>query len=80
MYFKKIYDYNDTIFFINFKSEVKILIESNAEDSEVNFIISYIVYNASWSPKYDIRVFGKEKKMIVIIKLYFDFKNFIFIY
>lgn len=27
--------------------------------------ISYIVYNASWSPKYDIRVFGKDKKMIV---------------
>ncbi len=23
------------------------------------------MYQASWTPKYDIRVFGKEKKMIV---------------
>ena len=27
--------------------------------------MSYIVYRASWTPKYDIRVFGKEKKMII---------------
>lgn len=25
--------------------------------------ISYLVYNASWSPKYDVRAFGKDKSM-----------------
>lgn len=49
----------------NQKKEVKILVESKTDDSEVDLTISYIVYNASWSPKYDIRVFGKDKKMII---------------
>jgi uncharacterized protein (TIGR02231 family) len=28
-------------------------------------LISYLVYNASWIPKYDIRVFNKDKSMVI---------------
>ncbi len=41
------------------------MIECKSDSADVNLLVSYIVYQASWSPKYDIRVFGKEKKMIV---------------
>lgn len=49
----------------NEKKEVKILVNSKADDTEINLTISYIVYRASWSPKYDIRAFGKDKKLII---------------
>jgi len=42
------------------------LIEAAKENAEVNLSISYVVYNASWTPKYDIRVFNKDKSMVVI--------------
>ncbi len=51
------------------------MIDVKSDDAEVQLFVSYIVYNASWSPKYDIRVFTKEKTMTVnkkIVKL-FDF-------
>jgi hypothetical protein len=58
-------NYRKTIFFNS--SEIVILIEAAKENSEVNLSISYVVYNASWTPKYDIRVFNKDKSMVVII-------------
>ena len=42
-----------------------ILIEAKSDDTQVNLFVSYVVYNASWTPKYDIRVFSKDKSMIV---------------
>jgi hypothetical protein len=46
-------------------SEVSILIESLKDNEEAQMIVSYVVYNAQWTPKYDIKVFDKDKSMIV---------------
>ena len=35
------------------------------KDVDVRLFISYVVYNASWSPSYDLRVFTKDKSMKV---------------
>ncbi len=35
------------------------------KDVEVELCVSYVVTNAKWSPKYDIRVFGSDKQMKV---------------
>ena len=43
------------------------MIESKSDNVEVVLNLSYIVYSASWTPKYDIRVFGKDKKKIHLI-------------
>jgi uncharacterized protein (TIGR02231 family) len=45
--------------------EVTILVETSKDNIDVELLVSYVVYSASWSPKYDIRVFGKEKKMVI---------------
>jgi uncharacterized protein (TIGR02231 family) len=47
--------------------EIVILVESPPLkiDNQVTLLISYVVYNASWTPKYDIRVFSKDKSMII---------------
>ena len=42
-----------------------ILVESSKDKAEVELIVSYVVYNASWVPKYDIRVYNKDQTMIV---------------
>ncbi len=42
------------------------LVEAQNNDTEVFLYVSYLVQNASWIPKYDIRVFSKDKSMIVI--------------
>ena len=62
-------------------TEIVILVEGKKDDTEVYLFISYLVSNASWIPKYDIRVFSKDKSMIVccliIIKIFLN--NYIFI-
>lgn len=45
-------------------SEIFILLEAE-KDVEVELLVSYVVTNARWSPKYDIRVFGNDKQMKV---------------
>jgi hypothetical protein len=47
--------------FLFHKREITILVESKKDNLEVELIVSYIVYNASWAPKYDIRVFSNDK-------------------
>ncbi|CAF1033344.1 unnamed protein product [Brachionus calyciflorus] len=47
------------------KIEITILVQCNLEKSDIELDISYLVRNASWSPKYDIRVNGKERSMII---------------
>ena len=34
-------------------------------DGELELVIKYLVTQASWSPKYDIRVFSQESKLKV---------------
>ena len=41
------------------------MIENQKENNTIQLFVSYVVHNASWTPKYDIRVFGKSKSMIV---------------
>jgi len=65
-------------FFFHYLSEITILVEAKSDDSEVFLYVSYLVQNASWIPKYDIRVFSKDKSMIVILKIiYFSFFSFL---
>jgi uncharacterized protein (TIGR02231 family) len=45
--------------------EIAILLESAKEANEVELFVSYVVYGASWVPKYDIRVHSKDKSMII---------------
>jgi hypothetical protein len=54
------------IIFSRYLSEITILVEAQNNDTEVFLYVSYLVQNASWIPKYDIRVFSKDKSMIVI--------------
>lgn len=35
------------------------------EKAEIQLLVSYIVSNASWTPKYDLRVSSKERTMEV---------------
>ena len=35
------------------------------ESSEIQLLVSYVVSNASWSPKYDLRVASSERTMQV---------------
>lgn len=50
--------YNQTV-------EITVLAEAEKDDTEVEFLISYVVFSASWIPKYDIRVFNKDKSMVI---------------
>ena len=36
-----------------------------AKDADIQLKVSYVVSNAMWSPKYDLRVFSKDGKMKV---------------
>ena len=48
------------------QSEIHILIESDKENNELDLYITYLVQNARWTPKYDIRVkSGFDNAMIV---------------
>ena len=59
------------------KIPVVALVEAKNDNTEVYLYVSYLVSNASWIPKYDIRVFGKDKSMIVSIYLiYLKYHNF----
>ena len=65
---------NKNVFFMHFynsisTSEVTILVDSAKDKAEVELIMSYVVYSASWIPKYDIRVFNSDKKMTVSVDL-----------
>ena len=64
-------DFNQIIL-LSFNSEIAILVESKSDDTEVYLYVSYLVNNASWLPKYDIRVFSKDKSMIVCLLLFND--------
>ena len=55
---------------MSYDSEITILVESKSDDTEVYLYVSYLVNNASWIPKYDIRVFSKDKSMIVCLQLF----------
>jgi len=44
--------------------EITTLIEA-AEDTDIELHLSYVVFNASWSPKYDIRVYSDNKSMVI---------------
>ena len=46
-------------------SEIKILIEAKNDDTEISLLLSYVINNASWTPKYDIRVYSDSKTMNV---------------
>ena len=35
------------------------------DETQLEIAVSYIVYNASWSPKYDVRVFDKDNSMVI---------------
>lgn len=61
-------------------TEIVILVEGKKDDTEVYLFVSYLVSNASWIPKYDIRVFSKDKSMIVsvFVDIYLSFRIFIF--
>ena len=69
--------------FLYIFSEVTILIDTKFENAEVELKVSYVVYNASWTPKYDVRVSSKDKSMVVSIFLikyispYFIILNFL---
>jgi len=47
-------------------SEVSILIESKYDNSEIELHVSYLVSNATWTPKYDMRVLSEDKSIKVI--------------
>ena len=64
-------DFNQIIL-LSFNSEIAILVESKSDDTEGYLYVSYLVNNASWLPKYDIRVFSKDKSMIVCLLLFND--------
>ncbi len=53
-----------------FYRELTILVEANAEDTEIELLISYVVYDASWMPKYDIRVFSNDKEKSMTVNIY----------
>ena len=56
---------------INFR-EVQILIEAyNCE--EVKLFVSYVVNDAGWVPKYDLRVHSRDKNLKVRQKIVQDF-------
>jgi uncharacterized protein (TIGR02231 family) len=44
---------------------VTILVETEKDETQLEIAVSYIVYNASWIPKYDVRVFDKDKSMVI---------------
>jgi hypothetical protein len=44
--------------------ELSILVDS-PEDAEIELYVSYIVYEAKWTPKYDVRVFTNDKQLKV---------------
>ena len=46
---------------------LSVLLEAHA-DGELELIVKYLVSNASWSPKYDIRVFSEENNLKVGLK------------
>jgi hypothetical protein len=50
---------------IFYLSEITILLDAKCSKNETNFYLSYVILNASWGPKYDIRVFSNKKDMIV---------------
>ena len=41
------------------------------KEADVELLVSYLVKDASWSPKYDLRVFSKEKKIQVLTYRYY---------
>lgn len=61
-------------------SEITILVEGLKDTNEIFLHVSYVVYNASWTPKYDIRVFSNDKTMIVnnFIHIFIIMLNIIF--
>ncbi|XP_014665727.1 PREDICTED: protein F37C4.5-like [Priapulus caudatus] len=46
----------------SFSREVLVLLEAT-EDTEVELHVSYVVFGASWTPKYDVRVFTTDSKL-----------------
>lgn len=48
---------------------MSVLLEA-ADDTEVELYVSYVVHGASWSPKYDIRVFSGENKLKVVTEIF----------
>ena len=46
-------------------TEITILVETREKSADIELKVSYVVYNASWTPKYDIRVFSKDKTMVI---------------
>lgn len=51
--------------FHNQAIEITILLESEKDDNEVELTVSYVVFGAHWTPKYDIRVSNTDKSMII---------------
>jgi uncharacterized protein (TIGR02231 family) len=52
---------------LKFQREITILVqtEDHAECNHAHVHVTYVVSNASWTPKYDIRVFGNDEEMII---------------
>ena len=44
---------------------IGIILKVNEADATIQLFVSYLVSNASWSPKYDLRVSSQERKMEV---------------
>ena len=44
---------------------IGVLLNVRGEGSDIQLRVSYIVSNASWKPKYDLRVSSKERTMEV---------------
>ena len=47
------------------KQQVIGVLLSIKEEAEIQLLISYVVSNAQWSPKYDLRVSSAERSMNV---------------
>ena len=39
------------------------MLESKEDNAKATIYLTYIVYDASWTPKYDVRVLSAEKKL-----------------
>ncbi|XP_064617062.1 protein F37C4.5-like isoform X2 [Liolophura sinensis] len=51
----------------NVSRQCSIMLESSEPDeAKITLLVSYVVSQASWTPKYDIRVFPEEKKLKVM--------------
>lgn len=48
---------------------IGILLNVKEEGSQIQLRVSYLVSNASWKPKYDLRVSSKERTMEVVMRL-----------